>query len=175
MRVLAFASPAEFLAATLPDLPSCLILDVRLPGLSGLDFHDEMTRSRADIPVIFLTGYADIAMTVRALKSGAVDFLEKPFRDQQLLDAVNAAVVEARRRRGTIGDLTALRAKAGMLSSRERDVMRLVTRGLMNKQVAAELGVSEITVKVHRANLMRKLEIRTLADLVRMAQQFDEF
>lgn len=170
---LAYASASQFLASRLPDVPSCLILDVRLPGLNGLDFQDQLKKTRADIPIIFLTGFGDIAMTVRALKGGAVDFLEKPTHDQQLLDAVDAALDRSRKLRADATALAALRENAKALTSRERDVMRLATRGLMNKQIAAELGVSEITVKVARSHLMQKLGIRSLADLVRAAQSLD--
>lgn len=165
-----FASAAELLAAKLPDVESCLVLDVRLPGVSGLDFQTQLARESNNIPIIFMTGHGDIPMSVRAMKAGAVDFLAKPFRDQDMLDAVTLAIEHDRKRRESdrqVGDLKALYAT---LSPREREIMGHVTAGLMNKQVAAEVGLSEITVKIHRGNVMRKLKARSLADLVRMAE-----
>lgn len=170
MTAIAFASTSDFLESNLPDVPSCLVLDVRLRGVNGLDFQEELKKIRRDIPVIFLTGYGDISMTVRALKAGAIDFLEKPFRGQELIDAINAALDEARKRRAENAVLEGLRERVNTLSARERDVMKMATRGLMNKQIAAELGVSEITVKVARGHLMQKLGVRTLAALVRAEQ-----
>lgn len=170
LRVQLFASAAELLAAKLPDVESCLVLDVRLPGVSGLDFQTQLARESNNIPIIFMTGHGDIPMSVRAMKAGAVDFLAKPFRDQDMLDAVTVAIEHDRKRRESerqVGDLKALYAT---LSPREREIMGHVTAGLMNKQVAAEVGLSEITVKIHRGNVMRKLKARSLADLVRMAE-----
>ena len=170
LRVQLFASAAELLAAKLPDAESCLVLDVRLPGVSGLDFQTQLARESNNIPIVFMTGHGDIPMSVRAMKAGAVDFLAKPFRDQDMLDAVTAALEHDRKRRESerqVGDLKALYAT---LSPREREIMGHVTAGLMNKQVAAAVGLSEITVKIHRGNVMRKLKARSLADLVRMAE-----
>jgi FixJ family two-component response regulator len=164
-----FRSAAEFLEKQRDDVARCLILDVRLPGLSGLDFQARLTRDKIDIPIIFITGHGDIPMTVRAMKGGAVEFLTKPFREQDLLDAVQAALGRDRVRREREGNLRELRKRFGTLSLREQQVMTLVTSGLMNKQVAARIGISEVAVKVNRHKLMKKLEANTLADLVRMA------
>lgn len=165
-----FAAPAELLGAPLPDVPGCLILDVRLPGVSGLDFQDQLARQGLALPIVFMTGYGDIPMTVRAMKAGAVDFLSKPFRDQDMLDAVTAAIERDRARRSATSILDDLRAAHGTLTAREDEVMKHVVTGLMNKQIAGVLGLSEITVKIHRGNVMRKMGVRTLADLVRAAQ-----
>jgi FixJ family two-component response regulator len=169
LRAEALGSAAEFLAAELPDAPCCLILDVRLPGLSGLDFQAELAKSQKQIPVIFITGHGDIPMTVKAMKAGAVEFLTKPFRDQDLLDAVRTALERARALHRAAKAISALRAKFETLTPREQEVMAWVTGGLLNKQVAAEIGVTEITVKVHRSNVTRKMGAKSLADLVRMA------
>ncbi|HEY2137936.1 MAG TPA: response regulator [Xanthobacteraceae bacterium] len=169
LRVEVFASAAEFLASKLPDAASCIVLDVRLPGMSGLDFQSELAKAKIEIPIIFMTGHGDIPMTVKAMKAGAVEFLTKPFRDQDLLDAVQVALERARASHESRKSESDLRAKFDTLSPREQEVMALVTAGLMNKQVAAEIGVSEITAKVHRGNLTRKMGAKTLADLVRMA------
>lgn len=164
-----FGSAAEFLQNKLPDAPSCLVLDVRLPGLSGLDFQTELAAAGLHIPIIFMTGHGDIPMTVKAMKAGAVEFLPKPFRDQDMLDAVQQALERDRGRRERNSGLAKLKASFDTLTPREQEVMGLVTAGLMNKQVAGEIGVSEITAKVHRGNIMRKMGAKSLAELVRMA------
>lgn len=170
LRTAAFGSAHEFLQHKLPDVPSCLILDIRLPRLSGLDFQAELAKADIHIPIIFMTGHGDIPMTVRAMKAGAVDFLTKPFRDQDMLDAVTTAIERDRTRRNEARALASLRAAFATLTPRERQIMSLVTAGLMNKQVAAEIGVAEITVKIHRGHIMRKMAAKSLPDLVRMAQ-----
>jgi len=169
LQVKAFATAPEFLQIKLPEGPTCLVLDVRLPGLSGLDFQAELTRAKIDIPIVFMTGHGDIPMTVRAMKAGAVEFLPKPFRDQDMLDAVQTGLERDRRRRKDASETAKLRADFDTLTAREQEIMGLVTAGLMNKQIAGQLGVSEITVKVHRGSVMRKMNARSLADLVRMA------
>ena len=166
-----FGSTAEFLDKAPADAAGCLVLDVRLPGMSGLDFQAKLLGTNAQIPIIFMTGHGDIPMSVRAMKAGAVDFLTKPFRDQDMLDAVSAAIEMDRRRRDADGAGREVRERYESLSPREREVMALVTRGLMNKQVAGELGLSEITVKLYRGQAMRKMNAASLADLVRMAEQ----
>ena len=169
LRVELFASPAEFLKAPLPEVPSCLVLDVRLPGLSGLDFQANLARTGTHIPIVFMTGHGDIPMTVKAMKAGAVEFLTKPFRDQDMLDAVRLALAGDLARRDAEKTVSVLRANFETLTAREQQIMSLVAAGLMNKQIAAEIGVSEITVKFHRGNVTRKMGARSVADLVRMA------
>lgn len=164
-----YASAQAFLDGKREDTPGCLILDVRLPGVSGLEFQSQLTTLGIHLPVILVTGHGDITMSVRAMKAGAIDFLPKPFRDQDLLDAVATAIEKDRKRRLAEGDAHQLRDRFLTLSPREQQVMMLVTTGKMNKQVAGDLGLSEITVKIHRAAAMRKMGARTLADLVRMA------
>ena len=169
LQVRLFGSAREFLQDRLPDAPSCLVLDVRLPGVSGLDFQAELAKADIQIPIVFMTGHGDIPMTVRAMKAGAVEFLTKPFRDQDMLDAVQLALGRDRARRESEKTTAKVKADFDTLTAREQEVMGLVTAGLMNKQIAAEIGVSEITVKVHRGNVTRKMGARSLADLVRMA------
>jgi FixJ family two-component response regulator len=162
-------SADEFLAAPAPAAPCCLVLDVSLPGISGLDFQVELEKAGIHIPIVFITGYGDIPMTVRAMKAGAVEFLAKPFRDQDLLEAVRAAIEKSSGEIETNRWLDKIRASFQSLTPREREVIVLVASGLMNKQIAGRLGVTEITVKVHRGNVMRKMGARSLADLVRMS------
>jgi len=170
LRVEVFASPQEFLHSERPDVPSCLVLDVRLPGLSGLDFQAELMKADVRIPIVFISGHGDIPMSVRAMKAGAVDFLAKPFRDQDLLDGVTAAIQRDEKRREQENRLRDLKAHFSSLTTREREIMALVASGLMSKQIAAQIGLSEITVKVHRSHIMRKMGARSVADLVRMAE-----
>ena len=165
-----FASTAEFLQHELPEAPCCLVLDIRLPGVSGLDFQTQLAKSNIHVPIIMMTGHGDIPMSVRAMKAGAVDFLTKPFRDQDMLDAVTQAIERDRKRRDSEESLAELRGLFESLTMREREIMALVTAGLMNKQVAAQVGLSEITVKIHRGHIMRKMRVRSLADLVRAAE-----
>jgi FixJ family two-component response regulator len=164
-----YGSAREFLAAEREHAPGCLVLDVRLPGVSGLDFQSQLAELGIRLPVILISGHGDISMSVRAMKAGAIDFLSKPFRDQDLLDAVTAAIAQDCRRRATDSNASLLRDRFAGLSSRERQVMMLVAKGKMNKQVAGDLGLSEVTVKIHRASAMRKMSARTLPDLIRMA------
>ena len=169
LQVEVFGSTADFLKGRLPDAVSCLVLDIRLPGVSGLDFQAQLANAGIHLPIIFITGHGDIPMTVRAMKAGAVEFLTKPFRDQDLLDAVQTALERDRSRRAENKAVHDLKTRFESLTPREQEVIGLVTAGLMNKQIAAKLGVSEITVKVHRSNVMKKMGARSLADLVRMA------
>ncbi|WP_420969363.1 response regulator transcription factor [Bradyrhizobium sp. B120] len=170
LDVVAFGSAREMLQSRLPDVVSCLVLDIRLPGQSGLEFQAELARLNIHVPIIFITGHGDIPMSVRAMKGGAVDFLTKPFRDQELLDAVVAATERDRKRRKTQQTVAELQALFETLSPREQAVMKLVATGLMNKQIAAELGLAEITVKIYRGHLMKKMRARSLADLIRMTE-----
>jgi FixJ family two-component response regulator len=164
-----YGSAREFLETKYDDKPGCLVLDVRLPGVSGLDFQEQLAGHGINLPAVMITGHGDIPMSVRAMKAGAVDFLPKPFRDQDMLDAVAAAIERDQTRRNDAGHANEIRDRFATLSPREQQVMMLVTTGKMNKQVAGDLGLSEITVKIHRGAAMRKMGARTLADLVRMA------
>jgi len=170
LRVEVFSSASEFLQSKLPDVASCLILDIRLPRISGLDFQADLATAGIHIPIIFMTGHGDIPMSVRAMKAGAIDFLTKPFRDQDMLDAVTMAIERDRERRNDAKIVSDLQACFATLTPREREVMALVVAGLMNKQIAAEIGIAEITVKIHRGHIMRKMAAKSLADLVRMAE-----
>jgi FixJ family two-component response regulator len=170
LRVELFGSALEFLQGRVADTPGCLVLDVRLPGLSGLDFQTQLAASGIDLPIIFMTGHGDIPMSVRAMKAGAIDFLAKPFREQDMLDAVAAALKCDAKRRRNAEAISTLKSLFSSLTPREQEVLVHVTSGLMNKQIAAALGLSEITVKIHRGNLMRKMGAKSLADLVRKAE-----
>jgi FixJ family two-component response regulator len=170
LPVKVFTSAAELLESKLPDIASCLVLDIRLPGVSGLEFQDVLAKAGIRIPIIFITGHGDIPMSVRAMKAGAVDFLTKPFRDQDMLDAVTRALdLDRKRREGEVA-ASGLRARLELLTPRQKEVLSLVTSGLMNKQIAGILDVSEITVKIHRGQVMKKMEAKSLAELVKMAE-----
>ena len=166
-----FSSTQEFMQAKRPEVPGCLVLDVRLPGMSGLTFQQELAKAGVALPIIFISGHGDVAMTVRAMKAGAAEFLTKPFEDQVLLDAIHAAIERDRARRRDAGSLAALQARYHELTERERQVMKLVVAGRVNKQIAAELGLSVVTVKVHRGQVMRKMLAKSVAELVRMADR----
>jgi FixJ family two-component response regulator len=171
LRVELFGSATEFMNGSHPDIASCLVTDIRLPGMSGLDFHRELVKANNEIPTIFITAHADIPMTVRAMKAGAVEFLTKPFRDQDLLDAIQAGLERDRARRRHQAETALLRERFESLTPREREVVPLIVSGLLNKQVAAEIGTTEATVKVHRSQLMKKMGADSLPELVRMAEK----
>jgi FixJ family two-component response regulator len=174
LNVQSFGSIEEFLQFKRPDAPGCIVLDVRLPGLSGLDFHREMAKSNVDLPVIFITGHGDVPMSVRAIKAGAIEFLPKPFRDQDLIDAIYLGIERDRSRRQASATVAVLRDNFASLTARERQVMLKVASGRPNKQIAAELELSEVTVKVHRRHVMQKMKAKSLADLVRMADKLSD-
>jgi RNA polymerase sigma factor (sigma-70 family) len=171
LQVEPFGSAQEFLLGKRPDAPSCLVLDIRLPGISGLDFQHELAEANIHIPIIFITAHGDIPMTVRAMKAGAVEFLTKPFRDQDLLDAIHLALERDRGRRRQDAELAALRERFELLSPREREVVAMVVSGMLNKQIAAQIGTTENTVKVHRSRAMEKMQANSLADLIKVIER----
>ena len=171
LAAIGFESAEEFSAAAVPDMPACLIVDVRLPGPSGLEFQDQLLRAGISVPIIFITGYGDVRTSVRAMKSGAIEFLTKPLHDQELLDAVHSALRQDKARREQDETLAQLKAKADTLSKREHEVMTLVAAGRLNKQIAAELGISEVTVKLHRGQVMKKMKTRSVTELVRIVDR----
>jgi FixJ family two-component response regulator len=173
LDVKVFSSASQVLEAGIPDVPCCLVLDIRLPGVSGLDFQDMLTKAGLDVPIVFMTGHGDIPMSVRAMKAGAVDFLTKPFRDQDMLDAVTRALTKDRERRNALSAVADLQARHDSLTPRQRELFILVAAGLMNKQIAARLQVSEVTVKIHRGIMTKKMGARSVADLARMADALD--
>jgi FixJ family two-component response regulator len=170
LNVEVFSSALELLQAQLPDVPSCVVLDVRLPGLSGLDLQKELAKASIQLPIIFMTGHGDIPMSVKAMKDGAVDFLTKPFRDQDMLDAVMLAIGRDRRRREVETGISALQKLFESLTAREREIFALVATGLMNKQIAGKIGIAEITAKIHRGRMMKKMGAKSVAELVKMAE-----
>jgi RNA polymerase sigma factor (sigma-70 family) len=171
LQVELFGSPQEFLASKIPNVPSCLVLDVRLPGISGLALQRQLVEANVQIPIIFITAHGDVPMTVRAMKAGAVEFLPKPFHDQDLLDAIQLALEKDRSRRQQEAELTALRERFESLSPREREVVAMVVSGMLNKQIAVQIGTAENTVKIHRSRAMEKMQANSLANLVRMIQR----
>jgi RNA polymerase sigma factor (sigma-70 family) len=171
LHVELFGSAQEFMANELPEVPSCLVLDIRLPGISGLDFQRQLAKAKIQIPIVFITAHGDIPMTVRAMKAGAVEFLTKPFRDQDLLDAIHLALERDRSRRQQEAELAALLERYKSLSPREREVVVMVASGKLNKQIAAQIGTAENTVKVHRSRAMEKMQANSLADLVKMMER----
>jgi len=173
LRVETFGTAQEFLRNERPDLPGCVVLDVELPGLSGLDLQRELAAHGIKLPIIFITGYGDIPMSVRAMKAGATEFLTKPFQDQDLLDAIQQALERDRAARRHSGEIAELRQRFEALTSREREVMNMVVAGMLNKQIGFELGISEVTVKIHRGRVMTKMGAQSLADLVRMTERLE--
>src|ERR1700690_576867 len=171
LQVALFGTAQQFLQFPRPDVPSCLVLDIRLPGISGLDIQQELVETDVPMPIVFISAHGDIPMTVRAMKAGAVEFLTKPFRDQDLLDAIQVALDRDRGRRQREAEMTALRERFDLLTSREREVVAMVVLGMLNKQIAAEIGTAENTVKVHRSRAMEKMQAQSLADLVKMVER----